>query len=197
LERALAKAHVRVLGIDDGPFDRRAKRAPLAGVVVQSPSFVETVARSSVRVDGTDATERIIRLVEESGHWDGLRAILLDGIVVGGFNIIDLDAVHAALGLPVVAVTPHPPDFAKMRAAIRQWFPDDAARRWKLVRAHRLFPVRTGGAPILATAVGCRRLDATRLVRRTTVVGHWPEPLRLAHLVARALAAEGAVRTNA
>jgi endonuclease V-like protein UPF0215 family len=49
-----------------------------------------------------------------------------------------------------------------------------------------LFGVPTEGQPILAAAVGCSRADAAWLVQRSTVRGHWPEPLRLAHLVASA-----------
>ncbi len=42
------------------------------------------------------------------------------------------------------------------------------------------------GAPIWASASGCTAADAAWLVRRTSVVGFWPEPLRVAHLVASA-----------
>jgi endonuclease V-like protein UPF0215 family len=38
----------------------------------------------------------------------------------------------------------------------------------------------------LATAIGCSRPDAVRLVHRSSVRGYWPEPLRIAHLVASA-----------
>ncbi|MFI5414032.1 MAG: DUF99 family protein, partial [Candidatus Lutacidiplasmatales archaeon] len=71
-------------------------------------------------------------------------------------------------------------------AALRKWFPRTASARWALLRAHRLHPVPTDGKPILAAAVGCSRRDAAHLVRRATVRGHWPEPLRLAHLIASA-----------
>lgn len=175
-----------MVGVDDGAFGRRDRWAPIAAVVVSAPSYVEAVRRSRVRVDGTDGTEAVIALVRATGALDGIRAVLLDGAVVGGFNVLDLDRLHEDLGVPVVAVTRRPPDFPRIRAALRTWFGRDAARRWRLLRAHRLRPVRTGAAPILAAAVGCRAVDAAALVRRTTVRGLWPEPLRLAHLVASA-----------
>jgi uncharacterized protein len=155
-------------------------------VVVSSPAYVEAVRRSRVRVDGTDGTDAVVGLVRSTGALDGIRAMLVDGAVVGGFNVLDLDRLHEALGIPVVAVTRRPPDFDRIHAALRTWFGSDAPRRWRLLRAHRLFRVPTGEAPILAAAVGCRAVDATQLVQRTTVRGYWPEPLRLAHLVASA-----------
>jgi uncharacterized protein len=186
LRRALAKPHPRVVAVDDGAFERRDRRAPIAAVVMSVPDYIESVRLGSVAVDGRDGTDRVIALVRATGPLDGLRALLLDGAVVGGFNVLDLDAIGAALGLPVIALTRRPPDFARIRAALVTWFGADAGRRWRLLRAHRLRPVPTGGAPILAVAVGCRAADAAVLVRRATVRGFWPEPLRLAHLVASA-----------
>ena len=178
--------HPRVVGIDDGAFDRGDRYAPIAAVALSLPEHVEAVRVGRVRVDGTDGTRRVVALVRRLGPLEGLRAVLLDGVVLGGFNVVDLDQVHRELGLPVVAVTRRPPDFPRIRAALDKWFPRTAGARWALLRAHGLFRVPTAGAPIRAAAVGCSRADATRLVARTTVRGHWPEPLRLAHLVASA-----------
>ena len=175
-----------MVGVDDGAFDRDDRAAPIAAVVMSAPSYVDAVRRARVRVDGTDGTAAVVALVERTGVLDGTRALLLDGAVVGGFNVLDLDQIHRDLGIPVVAVTRRPPDFGRIHAALRTWFGRDAERRWRLLRAHRLFRVPTGAAPLLAAAVGCRRVDAVALVRRTTVRGFWPEPLRLAHLVASA-----------
>ena len=190
MRRALGKAHPRVVGVDDGAFERGDARAPIAAVVLSAPDYVESIRTGTVTVDGKDATERVVALVRSTGPLEGLRALLVDGAVLGGFNVIDLDALHRELRLPVVALTRKPPEFARIRAALQKWFPRDANRRWRLLTAHRLFQVPTAGRPILAAAVGCSRTDATLLIRRTTVRGHWPEPLRLAHLVASSGAGE-------
>ncbi len=186
MRRSLGKAHPRVIGVDDGAFRREDRRAPIAAVLLAAPDYVERIRTDQVTVDGRDASVRVIRLVRAVGPLEGVRALLLDGAVLGGFNVVDLDLLYRRLGLPVVAVTRRPPDFARIRAALAKWFPTDAARRGRLLSAHRLFPVPTRGRPILAAAVGCSRADAAHLLRRTTVRGNWPEPLRLAHLVASA-----------
>jgi uncharacterized protein len=186
LRRALAKAHPRVVAVDDGAFARTARYAPIAAVVVSLPAYVESIRTGRVEVDGTDATERVIALVRATGPTEGLRALLLDGAVVGGFNVLDLGALARELRLPVVAVTRRRPDYGRIRDALRKWFPRDRDARWKALRAHRLFPVSTGARPIYATVVGGSRADAVALLHRSAVRGYWPEPVRLAHLVASA-----------
>jgi hypothetical protein len=175
-----------VVGVDDGSFERADRYAPIAAVALTLPEHMEAVRTGRVRVDGTDGTRRVVALVRRLGPIEGVRAVLVDGAVVGGFNVLDLDALHRELGVPVVAVTRRPPEFARIRSALKKWFPRSADARWALLRAHRLFRVPTGGQPIRAAAVGCSRADAAWLVARSTVRGHWPEPLRLAHLVASA-----------
>lgn len=194
MRRALGKSHPRVVALDDGAFGRDDRTAPIAAVVVSMPGYVESAGLSEVTVDGRDATDRILALLRAVSPPDGVRALLLDGAVVGGFNVVDLDAIHGVLGIPVVALTRRRPDFRRIEAALRKWFPRDAPRRLRLLRRHRLFRIPTSAAPLWGAAVGCSKPDATWLVRRTTVRGLWPEPLRLAHLLASA-AAVGSDRT--
>ncbi len=171
---------------------RSARRAALVGIVFSTPNYVEGIVRTSVAIDGTDATDRILSVLEGSPFLDGVRAVLLDGIAVGGFNLIDLDRLHERLQRPIVTVTRHLPDFSAIRAALRKYFPRDATARWALVRAHALFRLpMPEGNPLRVSAVGCTRAEAAAIVRRTTVRGNLPEPLRLARLVARALAFPG------
>ena len=187
MRRALAKAHLRLAAVEDGPFSRRRSRAPLVAVAWSGPHELEGVAVGDVEVDGADASERIVALVRALRQFDGIRAVLLDGITVGGFNVVDLDWVARGLDRPVIAVTRRPPEFDRIRDALRTYFPRDATARWRRVRRHPLFRVPTGARPILAAAVGCTRAEALEILRRATQRGYWPEPLRLAHLVAHAL----------
>ncbi len=199
MRRALAKVHLRVAAVDDGAFTRRHRSAPIAAVIVSVPGTIEAVLLDRVEVDGNDATDRIAHLLKGSDHLEGVRAVLLDGVVVGGFNVIDLPALARRLNRPLVAVTRRRPDLPRLRAAIGKYFPQDAARRWRRLTARPLFRVPTAGAPIYAACVGCTRAEAIELVRRTTVRGFWPEPLKVAHLIASAAGTPGArrVRTNA
>jgi uncharacterized protein len=186
LGRALTKAHPRVVGVDDGAFLRKSRRTTVALVVCSLPDRVEGISTTDVAVDGTDATERIARAIRDSGHLDGLRAVMVDGITVGGFNVLDLVGLSRSLRLPVVAVTRRRPDFSAVDAALRTYFPKDRGRRRRLVHARPLFPVTVAGGTLQVAVAGATRAEAAALVRRSIREGRWPEPLRLAGLVARA-----------
>ncbi|EQD39781.1 protein containing DUF99 [mine drainage metagenome] len=184
--RALQRPHLRLIGVDDGAFRRTSGRAPLAAVRLSLPRRIEAVGRSSVTVDGLDATDRILRLVRATGPVSDLRALLLDGPLVGGFNVVDLDRLAGELRLPIVTVSRHRPDLRRIREVLEQYFPDEAAERWRLLSRHPPRPWGPGPGPLWGAVVGARRPSAARLLERTAVEGRWPEPLRLAHLVASA-----------
>ncbi|MHB1435897.1 MAG: endonuclease dU [Thermoplasmata archaeon] len=186
LGRALQRPHPRILGVDDGAFVRTAVRAPLAAILLSLPRRIEAVGRSFVTVDGTDASDRILDLVRATAHVADLRALLLDGPLVGGFNVVDLDRLAEELQVPIVTVSRHRPDLGRIRAVLERYFPEDAAERWRFLRRHPPRPWDRGPAPLWGSVLGAHRRDAARLLERAAVEGRWPEPLRLAHLVASA-----------
>jgi len=187
LRRALTKPHLRVAGIDDGPFRRRQRYAPLAAVVLSTPDELEGVRVGRVRVDGTDATSAIGALLRATDQWEGVRAVLLDGVAFGGFNVVDLSVLARATGRPVIALTRRPPRFAEIRAALAKYFPRDRRARWARLTARPLFRVPTQGEPLWAACAGCSRAEALRVIQKATRRGYWPEPLRYARLVGRAV----------
>ena len=151
----------------------------LVGAVC-SRTRLDGVLSGSVRRDGANATARMIELVQKSQFTDHIQAVLLQGIAVAGFNVVDVHALHAALSLPVVVIARRPPDLAAMRRALFARVPG-AARKWRLIQ--RAGPMEAL-AGLQVQRVGLGVSDAERLLRVTTLHGKLPEPLRLAHLIA-------------
>jgi endonuclease V-like protein UPF0215 family len=179
------KAKSRFLGVDDGPFRFSDTHVPLVGIAVQAPSYIEGVLMGHARVDGRDATDQILAMVRRSRYREGLRMLLLNGVAVGGFNVIDLDALHRELEVPIVTVTRRKPDLDAIRGALRRKF-EDWEERWALIEGHRVEPLMTHHTPLHVTYVGAARRDVVEALALTTVRGALPEPLRVAHLVAAA-----------
>ncbi|MFL5302269.1 MAG: DUF99 family protein [Anaeromyxobacteraceae bacterium] len=173
---------LRAIGIDDAPFARRPG-APvrLVGVVCAGTRF-EGLVTGVARRDGWNATEAICRMLLGGKFLPQLHLVLLDGVAVGGFNVVDLEALAGRLARPCVAVMRRPPDLAAFERAIGRL--PRAARRLSLVRRagpiHErppfVFQVRGAEPDATAGALAC-----------LTDRGLVPEPLRLAHLVGAAL----------
>jgi endonuclease V-like protein UPF0215 family len=173
-----------VVGFDDAPFapDWRGDVA-LIGAVFNG-SRLEGVLRGRVRRDGANATRAVAALVQGCRFRAHLQAVLLQGIAVAGFNVIDIQRLCRDLGLPVLAVSRRQPDLAAVRRALLLRVPG-GRRKWRLVeRAGAPEPL----AGVWVQRAGIEAAPAAALVRRLAVHGRIPEPLRTAHLIASALA---------
>jgi len=177
------KAKSRILGIDDAPFRFSDERVPVVGVVVQAPSYIEGVLTTLAEVDGHDATERIAAMIRRSRYRPGLAIVLIDGTAVGGFNVIDVDALHAAFDVPVATVTRKKPDLTAIERALRRRF-EDWEERLAVIRRNPIEPIRSPHGTVWITFVGAPRSEVQEALRLTTVRGVLPEPLRIAHLIA-------------
>ena len=180
------KAHTRFLGVDDAPFSFKDERTSIVGAVVRAPGYLEGVMHGEVTVDGTDALAVIAWMVNRSRYKEGLELIFVDGIAVGGFNMVDISALSKETGLPVVSVTRRAPDTEAMVRALKKRFTDWEDRAAVATR-EKPFPVRTAHRPLYVNAAGVTAREATEAIRLATVRGALPEPIRIAHLIAAAL----------
>ncbi len=174
---------LRAVGFDDAPFDRaRRGDVAIAGVVCAGTRF-EGLVWGRVRRDGWNATAELVRLLAGGKFLPQLHLVLLDGIAFGGFNVVDLPALAAALARPCVAVMRRPPDLDAVERAIGRL--PRPARRLEVLR--RAGPVHRAGSLVFQVC-GAGPEETGRALARLTDRGAVPEPLRLAHMVAGAVA---------
>ncbi len=173
---------LRAIGFDDAPFRRGARGlVGVAGVVCAGTRF-EGLLWGRVRQDGWDATDVLLRLLQGSKFLPQLHLVLLDGIALGGFNVVDLPRLAGQLERPCLAVMRHPPDLRAVEAALGH-LPRACARLELLRRAGPIH--RSGG--FVFQAQGLEPEDAAAALGRLTDRGAVPEPLRLAHLIGSAV----------
>ena len=166
-----------VIGFDDAPFARAHRGdVPIVGAIFAGLRLDGMVV-GRVRRDGRNATSEIARLVRSRAH---LQAVMLQGIALAGFNVVDI----FALGLPVIVVARHAPDLRAIERALRTRVPG-GARKWRLIE--RAGPMEPAGAVWIQRA-NIEAQPARGLVAKLAVCGNIPEPLRVAHLFAGALA---------
>jgi hypothetical protein len=183
------KPEIRILGIDDGPFEPRARgEVPLVGVVFRGGRWLDGVLRTTIEQDGTNATERVVEMVNRSRHRGQLRIVMADGVTFAGFNVLNIKTVFKQTGLPVIVISRERPNMADVRKAIKHL--PDWRERWKVVKGSgKIYPVRTKrrAAPIYMQFVGMKRTDADQVIKLASTRSLIPEPLRVAHLIATAM----------
>jgi endonuclease V-like protein UPF0215 family len=183
------KPEIRVLGIDDGAFTPHSKElVDVVGVVFRGGYWLDGFMHTQVHVDGMDATERLTQMIMESPHYQQLRVVMLNGVTLAGFNVVDISELHKKTKLPIIAVTRDRPDFEDIRKALRNL--PLMVERWKAIeKAGRIHKVctRKGEDPIYAHAVGISEKMVERIMKNTSTRSNIPEPLRVAHIVASGL----------
>lgn len=173
---------IRVIGFDDAPFEREnSGPVQLAGVICADTRF-EGMIWGDVTRDGVDATEVLVQLLRGSKFYPQVNVVLLDGIALGGFNIIDLPKLSQLLSRPCITVMRHFPDMQAIDKALKN-LSDYELRQQRLAAAGTIYQHQN----FYYQVSGCEPASAARLLERVTDKGHVPEALRLAHLIGAAV----------
>lgn len=169
-----------IAGFDDAPFQRSHRGDVLVVGTVFAGDRLDGVLSTQVRRDGINSTARLIECLTASKYFAQLQAILLQGIALAGFNVIDLHRLHRNTGMPVLVVARHQPDFSAIRKALLEKVPG-GARKWRLIEtAGPMTPM----AGVYCQHVGIDADGAEKLIAALQIHGRLPEPLRLAHMIA-------------
>lgn len=178
---AVRRPHV--LGIDDGPFEKRGGGdVPLCGVVMEGRDLVEGVALERFPVDGEDVTDFLAGWIGGLRVRPALQAVMFAGVTIAGLAVIDVRDLSERLELPVLVVNRKDPANHRLGEALRA---AGLSHRLALVeRTPRAFALPGG---LHVAAAGTDPETARELVLATRGKSFLPEPVRLAHLVARAL----------
>ena len=178
----------RCIGIDDGPFPPKTNNgpryAPLIAVWLKGP-HLQQIKTSWITVDGLDGTRIALHLLKESARIP----ILLSGVTFGGFNLIDPWKIHKYSKSPTIVVVGSRPNNNSVKRALTRHF-SDWKERWDLFRSlGALHSLRTmpGEGSVFFEKFGCSVRESESLLRSWALVSRFPEPLRVAGLVARGL----------
>lgn len=173
---------IRVIGIDDAPFNKeRGSIVNISGIVCSSTRF-EGMLWGTVEKDGSDATNTLIDLITNSKFFSQLHAVLLDGIAFGGFNIVDLELLSRSLELPCLAVMRKQPNLAAIDNALQN-FEDYERRKTLISKAGEVYESDN----FTFQTAGIDQINAAKLLHLVTDTGNVPEALRLAHLIGSAV----------
>jgi len=173
------KPEIRILGIDDAPFDKfMGGKTKLIGAFFRGGRLLDGILSTEITVDGNDATDKIISMVKNSKFYTQIRAILLNGIAVGGFNVIDIKKLSKKTKIPVIIVIRNYPDLGRIKEVLT-----NLGKKSKIKYLENAGKIYKSGK-IYTQFAGTSKKKAEEILKISTVHANVPEPLRVAHLIA-------------
>ena len=175
----MPKKEIRVIGIDDSPFDKfKDKNVMVVGVIMRGGLYVDGILTAKARVDGSDATKVIASMINKCKFKPQLQCIFLNGIAVGGFNVIDISELNKKTKLPVIVVIRKNPDIKKIKSALIMIKQKNKIRliesAGKVIKVNGIF----------IQLIGINLENAREILKIACTRSLLPEPLRLAHIIA-------------
>ncbi len=181
--KSMRPKRVNCIGFDDAPFEKEHKgRVSIVGTVYAAHRL-DGVLIGHVQKDGTDAASQIIELVGHSRFHEHCNLIMLQGICLGGFNVIDAKKIYKALKRPILIVSRKEPNYPAIKNALLTKIPD-GKKKWEIIQnLGEMEPC----CRCYVQRVGLDRMETEKIINFFCINGNIPEPLRTAHLIAGAL----------
>ena len=99
----LEKQGIRGLAIAES-FSQTSKKSVLSGIVMSTDLVIDGFVFGHSTVGGDDATDAILSMYEKLDRQD-VSFLLISGIVISLYNIVDVKRISEKTGLPVIGVT--------------------------------------------------------------------------------------------
>ena len=180
----LEKKGLRGLAIAES-FKQNSEKSILAGIVMRRDFIIDGFVLGTATLSGNDATDEIIRMYEKLARPD-ISYVLISGIIISMYNMVDIKKIHEKLQLPVIGVTYQ--DSAGIETAIKKHFSDPAEKieEYKKLGQRDKITLKTSH-DIFVRKEGCTLSEITQLLNTLTIQGSLPEPIRVAQLLAKTL----------
>ena len=181
----LEKKGIRGLAIAES-FSQNSKKSVLSGIVMSTDLVIDGFVFGHSTVGGDDATDAILEMYEKLDRQD-ISFLLISGIVISLYNIIDMKKISEKIGLPVIGVTYE--ESSGIEDAIKHHFPESYKSKlteYSKLESRKKITLHTS-YNLYVRNEGCTVLEAKQLLDKITSQGSIPEPLRIAQLLANTL----------
>ncbi|WP_101476932.1 endonuclease dU [Candidatus Nitrosotalea bavarica] len=180
----LEKKGLRGLAIAES-FKQGDDFSRLAGVVIRRDFIIDGFVFGKCTIEGDDATDAILDMYSRLNR-DDISYIIISGLVISMYNIIDIKKIWETTKIPVIGVTYE--ESRGIEDTIRHHFPN--SYETKLEQYSKLgkrteITLHTGYKLYLRNE-GCLLEEAKKFLDLVTVQGSVPEPIKVAQLLAKA-----------
>ena len=178
------KKGIRVLAIAES-FREGTSNSVLSGVVMRKDLVVDGVVFGNTTIEGDDATEKIISLYK-SLHRNDINFLLLDGLIISMYNIIDGNLIHENIRIPIIAISFN--DSQGIENSIKKHFPfnyNDKIKNLRRLGKRELVVLKTDKV-LWIRFWGINLEDSIKLLNSFLLQGAVPEPIKLAKIISHA-----------
>lgn len=173
----------RVVGVCGSAFDRTSHgRENLLFVLVRLDGRLEGVSKTSIETDGTDSTRAISDEILKR-YCERCNYVMLPGITFAGLNLCDVAQIYSETGIPVLSIVRHKPDLDSIKHAVMKHTPDPQ-KRISILEKTLIFDLPVNNDyMVYANLAGINPEEAKLIIRKSTLLGKTPEPLRIARMI--------------
>jgi len=133
---------------------------------------------------GNDATDAIIKMYDGLGRSD-INYILISGLIISMYNIIDIEKLFYSLKIPIISITYN--DSLGIEDALKHHFPNSFESKinaYQKLGKRKKITLRTS-YDVFIKKEGCILSDVKHLLDEITLQGAVPEPIRVSQLLAK------------
>ena len=185
----LEKQGLRGLSIAES-FHHNSKKSILSGLVMRRDFVIDGFVFGTATLDGDDATDSILKMYAELNRPD-ISYVLISGLIISLYNIVDIKKLHQSLKIPIIGVTYN--ESGGIEDAIKHHFPnsyDSKINQYRKLGTREKITLHTS-SEIFIRREGCDLHDVKILLDDLTLQGSFPEPLRVSQLLAKSLLQKG------
>jgi len=185
----LEKKGLRGLAIAES-FRQNSSKSILSGVVMRRDFVIDGFVFGRTTLDGDDATDVILQMYEDLKRPD-ISYLLISGLIISLYNIIDIKKIHESLQIPIIGITYH--DSKGIEDSIKHHFPNSykpKINNYQKLGIRKKITLHTS-SDVFVRKEGCTLHDVKYLLDKLTLQGSLPESVRVAQLLAKSLLQKG------
>jgi len=185
----LEKKGLRGLAIAES-FRQNSTRSILSGLIMRRDFVIDGFVFGSATLEGNDATDQILHMYEELSRFD-ISYLILSGLIISMYNIVDVKKLHDSLQIPIIGITYN--ESAGIEDTIKHHFPksfESKINEYKKLGKRERITLHTS-YDLFVRYEGCTIYEVKQLLNELTLQGSVPEPLRVSQLLANSLLRKG------
>jgi len=179
----LEKKGIRGLAIAES-FKPHSNTSILSGIVMRQDFIIDGFVFGHTTLEGNDATDIILKMYEDLRRSD-INYVLISGLIISMYNIINIEKLFHSLKIPIISITYN--DSLGIEDTLKHHFPNSFESKinacQKLGKRKKI-TLRTSH-DVFITKEGCTLSDVKHLLDEITLQGAVPEPIRVSQLLAK------------